>query len=405
MYNVVVSYFQVIPACPTNTLRCCSRDRMFTALTQIMAIFGPQQLPATPPTAAPPPSGAAIVPPPGSDRVSAASVRQGKRKGGRLFAEAIDDEFFGVFDEEESRQQHSGDHSTTTAAPWAPAGAAAATSPTAGANAATNGATAATNGATAGGTAAGVAPLGTSSIPGLTCVPLASCPVSSIYGTRAEHFALFGFLSTAVANCDTAAGQILCATAGTPTAATTAAPTTAAGTELLPCRPVSECAVVFGTQADHFTRYPEQASCPSGQVRCVTAAPAAATTPATPLFPAPTAATTTYAPVTAAAPTTPVPIFTAAPPGGATGGLPVGPVAPSVSIIGPQPIYVSYNNVIGPTVGGCSPCAGTAGNGAGAGSPGTVSSVGVGAGQEQQINTLLQHLRSRLQSIITSARA
>jgi hypothetical protein len=383
---------------------------MFTALTQIMAIFGPQQLPATSPT------GAAIVPPPGSDRVSAASVRQGKRKGGRLFAEALDDDFFGDFDEEESRQQHSGDHSTT-AAPWAPAGAAAATSPTAGANAATaganaatNGATAATNGATAGGTVAGVAPLGTSSIPGLSCVPLASCPVSSIYGTRAEHFALFGFLSTAQANCDTAAGQILCATAGTPTAATTAAPTTAAGaqTELLPCRPVSDCAVVFGTQADHFTRYGEQASCPGGQVRCVTTAPAAATTPATPLFPAPlspttAAAITTYPPVTAAAPTTPVPIFTAAP-GGATG-LPVGPVAPSVSIIGPQPIYVSYNNVIGPTVGGCSPCAGTAGNGAGAGSPGTVSSVGVGAGQEQQINTLLQHLRSRLQSIITSARA
>ena len=25
--------------------------------------------------------------------------------------------------------------------------------------------------------------------------------------------------------------------------------------------------------------------------------------------------------------------------------LPVGPVAPSVSIIGPQPIYVSYNNI------------------------------------------------------------
>jgi hypothetical protein len=386
---------------------------MFTALTQIMAIFGPQQLPATPPTAAPPPSGAAIVPPPGSDLVSAAaSVRQGKRKGGRLFAEALEDDFFGVFDEEESRQQHSGDHSTT-AAPWAP-GATAATSPATGANAATNGATAATNGATAGGTgAAGVAPLGTSSVPGLSCVPLASCPVSSIYGTRAEHFALFGFLSTAQANCDTAAGQILCAT-GTPTAATTAAPaapTTAAGTELLPCRPVSECAVVYGTQADHFTRYPEQSSCPGGQVRCVTAAPAAATTPATPLFPAPssptTAATTTttYAPVTAAAPTTPVPIFTAAPTGGATG-LPVGPVAPSVSIIGPQPIYVSYNNVVGPTVGGCSPCAGgTAGNGAGVGSPGTVSSVGVGAGQEQQINTLLQHLRSRLQSIITSARA
>jgi hypothetical protein len=405
MYNVVVSYLQVIPACPTNTLRCCSRDRMFTALTQIMAIFGPQQLPATPPTAAPPPSGAAIVPPPGSDQVSATSTRKGKRKGGRLFAEALEDDFFGVFDEEESRQQHSGDHSTT-AAPWAP-GAPAATSPTAGATAATNGATAAANGATAGGTAAGVAPLGTSSIPGLTCVPLASCPVSSIYGTRAEHFARFGFLSTAVANCDTAAGQILCAT-GSPTAATTAAPvtaapTTAAGTELLPCRAVSDCAVVFGTQADHFTRYGEQASCPGGQVRCVITA----TTPATPLFPTPsppTAATTTYAPVTAAAPTTPVPIFTAAP-GGATG-LPVGPVAPSVSIIGPQPIYVSYNNVIGPTVGGCAPCAGgTVGNGAGVGSPGTVSSVGVGAGQEQQINTLLQHLRSRLQGIITSARA
>jgi hypothetical protein len=98
--------------------------------------------------------------------------------------------------------------------------------------------------------------------------------------------------------------------------------------------------------------------------------------------------------------TSPPPIFTAAPP------PVVGPVAPSVSIIGPQPIYVSYNNIRGPTVGACCPGGCCPSPNGGGDSPGTVvSSVGVNPGQEQQINTLLQHLRSRLQGIISSARA
>ena len=43
--------------------------------------------------------------------------------------------------------------------------------------------------------------------------------------------------------------------------------------------------------------------------------------------------------------THPTPPFTHSTPPSSVGGLPVGPVAPSVSIIGPQPIYVSYNNI------------------------------------------------------------
>jgi hypothetical protein len=279
------------------------------------------------------------------------------------------------------------------------------------------------NGQTTGSSSAVTAPpgssqvstVGTSTIPGLICVPVASCPVPNIYGTRPAHFLRFGFVSPSAVRCDATAGQILCvqeAAATTPTTAetttatteaetttsteatttttttegttttqeteaTTAAATTAAGTpppptvQMLECRRVADCAVVYGTQADHFTRFGEQAACSNGMVRCVTARPTATTTPS-PVGPTP-------------------PVFTA--------GLPVGPVAPSVSIIGPQPIYVSYNNVIGPTVGGC------CGGGIGDIAPGKVSSAGASPAQEREINSLLQGLRSRLQSIITSFRS
>jgi len=71
-------------------------------------------------------------------------------------------------------------------------------------------------------------------------------------------------------------------------------------------------------------------------------------------------------------------------------GLPVGPVAPSVSIIGPQPVYVTYNNIKGPSVGGDNSLL----------SAGQVESSGVNPNQEAQINLLLQALKSKLSGII-----
>merc|ERR1719457_455011 len=72
------------------------------------------------------------------------------------------------------------------------------------------------------------------------------------------------------------------------------------------------------------------------------------------------------------------------------GGLPVGPVAPSVSIIGPQPIYVSYNNIKGPSVGSDNSLA----------SDGQVDSSGIHSSQESQINLLLRGLKSKLKNIL-----
>lgn len=76
------------------------------------------------------------------------------------------------------------------------------------------------------------------------------------------------------------------------------------------------------------------------------------------------------------------------------GGGPVGPQAPSVSIIGPQPVYVLYNNVKGPSVGAANELL----------SPGVVESSGVDSHQQNQINSLLQVLQSRLKSIISSGK-
>jgi hypothetical protein len=364
---------------------------MFNAITQIMNLFGPQQ-------AADAIDRPAIAPPPGAVQVDPAvdDDRFLPADSGRL----ADDVDYYVDDEarqDDANGNGNGDNgqTTTTASPGV-------TPPP-------------------GSVQVEVSTVGTSTIPGLICVPVASCPVPNIYGTRPAHFLRFGFVSPSAVRCDATAGQILCvqeAGAATTTAAgaetttatteaetttteattttttegattttqeaetTTAAATTAAaaGTpppptvQMLECRRVADCAVVFGTQAAHFTRYGEQAACSNGMVRCVTARPAAEATTPTP------------------------PVFTAGPPP-SPAGLPVGPVAPSVSIIGPQPIYVSYNNVIGPTVGGC------CGGGVGDIGPGKVSSSGASPAQEREINSLLQGLRTRLQSIITSFRS
>ena len=125
----------------------------------------------------------------------------------------------------------------------------------------------------------------------------------------------------------------------------------------LPCLPISFCEEIFGTQSIHFVKFGVQSTCSStSYVRCVR--PVTQTTPR------------------------PVPCITRPP---------QGLVSPSVQIIGPQPIYVTYNNIKGPTVGG-------------AGStdlqPGSVESFGVDPSQENQINLLLQSLRSRLQQLI-----
>eukprot|EP00088_Acartia_fossae_P061977 TRINITY_DN745_c0_g1_i5.p1 TRINITY_DN745_c0_g1~~TRINITY_DN745_c0_g1_i5.p1 ORF type:complete len:413 (-),score=71.62 TRINITY_DN745_c0_g1_i5:229-1467(-) len=241
---------------------------------------------------------------------------------------------------------------------------------------------------------------------GVRCVPFSECTTKKIYGTNPTHFSKFGVISPSRSNCLANSGKILCVTENTGTASvpvvpghqtsgghqpsvpavpnppvhtptapvpsvpghTPSGPLPAATSPIrpqvsvpLPCVQASACLVVFGTNGDHFTRFGDQQSCPdTSQVRCVTAG----------------GTVTTSRPITTKPP---------------SGGGGVGPVAPSVSIIGPQPIYVSYNNVKGPSVGHDNSLE----------TGGSVQSSGVTGSQQAQINSLLQVLKQRLRSILS----
>merc|ERR1711971_1440039 len=231
-----------------------------------------------------------------------------------------------------------------------------------------------------------------SSLPaGVQCVPMAQCLLANIYGTHPTHFRQYGVINPSAAQCLASSGNILCVSSTqtnqqgvqTPAPVTqspvsqspvlvtqspvTQSPVTQSPVPVqpsvnLPCLPPQLCDDVFGTQGDHFTRYGRQAPCLiSSMVRCVD--PKGPSSPTSP-------------------PTTP--------PTSPPRPNPLGPGAPSVSIIGPQPIYVSYNHLKGPSVGADNDVQ----------SVGSVSSQGVQPGQQQQIETLLNSLKNRLKNII-----
>merc|ERR1719369_869618 len=228
-----------------------------------------------------------------------------------------------------------------------------------------------------------------SSLPaGVQCVPMAQCLLANIYGTHPSHFRQYGVINPSAAQCLASSGNILCVSStqtnqqGVQTPApVTQSPVTQSPVSVtqspvsvtqspvpvqpsvnLPCLPPQLCDNVFGTEGDDFTRYGRQAPCLiSSMVRCVD--PKGPSSPTSP-------------------PTTP--------PTSPPRPNPLGPVGPSVSIIGPQPVYVSYNHLKGPSVGADNDVQ----------SVGSVSSQGVQPGQQQQIETLLNSLKNRLKNII-----
>merc|ERR1712168_1438428 len=223
-----------------------------------------------------------------------------------------------------------------------------------------------------------------SSLPaGVQCVPMAQCLLANIYGTHPSHFRQYGVINPSAAQCLASSGNILCVSSTqtnqqgvqTPAPVTqspvsvtqspvlvTQSPVPVQPSVNLPCLPPQLCDDVFGTEGDHFTRYGRQAPCLiSSMVRCVD--PKGPSSPTSP-------------------PTTP--------PTSPPRPNPLGPVGPSVSIIGPQPVYVSYNHLKGPSVGADNDVQ----------SVGSVSSQGVQPGQQQQIETLLNSLKNRLKNII-----
>jgi len=236
----------------------------------------------------------------------------------------------------------------------------------------------------------------------LPCVAVASC--TEPFGTKGAHFAEYGVQtacpSISQVRCVTAQPAQPTQPATRPTAPPTRptppptsptrpsfrpTPVTASPVVPLPCLPVTRCLEPFGIKGAHFAQFGSQPVCPDrSNIRCVRQRPVQPPQPPvhTPQPPVhtPTPPVHTHRP----------PLF---PPQQPHGQAP-GPVAPSVHIIGPQPVYVTYNNIKGPSVGG-------GGHGGyGGDSPGTVESHGVNSSQELQINSLLQALKQKLRNIL-----
>eukprot|EP00092_Neocalanus_flemingeri_P082907 GFUD01103984.1.p1 GENE.GFUD01103984.1~~GFUD01103984.1.p1 ORF type:complete len:576 (-),score=115.06 GFUD01103984.1:341-2068(-) len=189
----------------------------------------------------------------------------------------------------------------------------------------------------------------------LPCVQPDSC--SEVYGTLGSHFTEFGLQlfcpNSATVRCVTTSTPPPTTPTSTPppTAPPTPIPTSpptsppsitpAHSSELLPCLEPSSCLEVYGTLGSHFTQFGLQVFCPDSEtVRCVTAttsSPPVTTVPVTP-------ASTLAPPVTVSEPSTEAsptihPLFTTQAP----------VLAPVVHIIGPRPVYISLNDIRGPS--------------------------------------------------------
>jgi len=190
----------------------------------------------------------------------------------------------------------------------------------------------------------------------LPCTPVDQCAV--IYGTRPEHFTFINSQEACSGDFVRCVEQVIAPTLPS-LPEVPVLPEIPGLSESLPCTQLDQCDEIYGTRPEHFVLYPTQDACPGDQIRCVQEA----------------TATTTSLPVTVS------PVVPTHPPA----------AAGSVQIIGPQPIYLSYNTIKGPTVGAAG----------GHEEPGSVvSSTGVDGPQSAAIDTLLRSLRGRLQQII-----
>jgi len=191
----------------------------------------------------------------------------------------------------------------------------------------------------------------------LECVPILLCDDSDIYGRDPDHFEDFGLVTDQ--RCSTKPGTVLC---------------------------------VVDDEDALFSSVQSTATFPSGatsSVQSTAALPSGATfaQSGSSLFQPqqPSSSLSSQADQTAAGNTV-----------GTVAGQASSPRAPSVQIIGPQPVYVTYNEVKGPSVGGD-------------GSVDDIGFVSSGSGQnggqpqnaqQQKINSLLKSLKGRLQTIL-----
>jgi len=257
--------------------------------------------------------------------------------------------------------------------------------------------------------------------PGITCVPHVRCPPANRYSSDPSYVSRFGTVSPSI--CPVSSGNTLCVEDIVDRSQSTQSRlpdlldrsrfqpsghsaeedgrilnllgqlTEGPGRSNLPaevqCVPMVQCRLVniYGTNPSHFRRYgvinPSTARClaSSGNILCVSDTQTGHQQPEVSDVDLPVNLPDS------------VPEIPSRPFGGPTTPTRrplVGPEAPSVSIVGPQPIYVSYNNVKGPSVGGDN----------GLESVGHVSADGVDSSQQHQIDTLLSNLKNRLRSII-----
>jgi len=165
----------------------------------------------------------------------------------------------------------------------------------------------------------------------LRCVPTSSCAESDIYGRRPEHFEQFGFITEQ--RCASTAGTVLCVV----------------------------------DQEDGHPVFDQQ--------------PPVFNSPTNPSNPT---SGTTHIP-------TQTPVFSTLSSDGSVPVQAAGPVAPSVQIIGPAPVYITHSNVQGPSVGDNGNLL----------DDGVVSSSNQpGNIQDARINALLKSLRSKLSNIL-----
>ena len=130
----------------------------------------------------------------------------------------------------------------------------------------------------------------------VNCVPVGAC--QTVYGSDPAHFATYGYITPTQANCPSGSGLVLCVSSESKpehpintTPVTTIATTTEDSpiiytptnpTIELPCVPITECRVIFGTMYQHSMYYGPQKECGKPHLRrCVAVEPYVPTTPST----------------------------------------------------------------------------------------------------------------------------
>ena len=109
----------------------------------------------------------------------------------------------------------------------------------------------------------------------VVCRPIKNC--QTLYGSDSNHFSLYGTITPSQLNCFSHEGNALCVMS--PSNSGSNVPALPPSTIELPCVPITECRVIFGTMYQHSMYYGEQKACSQPHLkRCVAVEPYVPTT-------------------------------------------------------------------------------------------------------------------------------